>query len=142
MLNSRNYVLDKEVLNTGEQIAPDFDKNDPNLKTYYHQVPGARTHMPDGAEIIFRGGQFSTANKDVQTFLDKIADRQGSMVYTKPIKGINKEVALAAEEAARPAAEAGKVLDGQGVTEVSPEVKIAVENNAKSVGRAPAVTGR
>lgn len=108
MLSSANYVRDEKVLNTGEQIAPDTNFKDPNVKVYYHQSKGARTHMPDGAEIIFMGGQFSTANPDIIAYLDKIADKRGTMVYTKDPRNIIQEMAQVAEDAAAPAGDADK----------------------------------
>lgn len=54
-----------------------------NGKTYYHRVPGARTHMADGTEIVFAGGFFATEDPAVQEFLDAIADRPASGVFTQ-----------------------------------------------------------
>lgn len=110
MLNSANYVLsDRDekgvhlTLNSGESILPDADMKDPEVKVYYHQVPGAITHMSDGVQIQFLGGQFATKNADVKAYLDKIADKRGSMVFTKKTVGVTYETALAASDAARPA---------------------------------------
>jgi len=84
MLNSRNYQSDSGVLNSGEEIVSSLEElNDPNAKTYYHQVKGAVTHLPDGAQITFSGGMFVTANPEIQAYLDKVANKRGSMVYTK-----------------------------------------------------------
>lgn len=84
MLNSRNYQSDANILNSGEEIVTSIEElNDPNAKTYHHYVKNSVTHLPDGAQITFRGGVFVTANPEIQAFLDKIADKRGSMVFTK-----------------------------------------------------------
>lgn len=51
--------------------------------TYYHMVPGARFVMPDGLEVRFMGGQFTTQDKEIITELDKVVNRATSMIYTK-----------------------------------------------------------
>ena len=51
-------------------------------KTYYHRVPGARTHLPDGREIVFLGGMFSTTDPDIIAELDRVADQTTSMIFT------------------------------------------------------------
>lgn len=119
MLNSANYMSDKEVINSGEVIAPEANLKDPNVKVYYHQVPGAKTHMPDGAEIQFTGGQFATANDEIKAFLDKIADRRGSMVFTKKTVGVNPDHAIAATSAAAPAGDSKEEL---GSTKVDTDI--------------------
>ena len=111
MLNSRNYQSDSQVINSGESIAPEANLQDPNVKVYYHQVPGAITHMPDGAQIQFLGGQFASGNDEIKAFLDKIADKKGSMVFTKKTVGVNPDAALAASAAAAPAGDAKVTLD-------------------------------
>lgn len=70
----------------------------PVKKTYHHRVSGARFILPDGREICFAGGYFSTDQADIQAELDKIANVPASQVYTTaaPIKGM-EEGQLAAE---------------------------------------------
>ena len=51
-------------------------------KVYYHRVPGARTHMPDGLEIVFLGGMFATEDETIIAELDKIADKASSGIFT------------------------------------------------------------
>lgn len=114
MLNSQNYVKDANILRAGEVIAPDMNLSDPNVKVYYHQTKGARTHMPDGAEIIFAGGQYSTANPDIIKFLDGIANKQGTQVTTKVPPKVSDEVANAAQEAMEPAGNAASVIEHGG----------------------------
>lgn len=70
------------LLKSGE-VAPSVVK-DKNAKTYYHMIRGARFVMPDGLEVVFRGGMFTTNDKEIIAELDRVADRPASMVYTKP----------------------------------------------------------
>lgn len=105
MLNSQNYEADATILRPGEVIQADYDLGDPEVKTFYHQVPGAITHMPDGATIQFLGGQYSTKNADILRHLNAIADRPGSMVFTRSNKQIAAEIKQAAIEASLPVAD-------------------------------------
>ena len=109
MLNSSNYTLSESTLQSGVQLAPDLDLSDPEVKVYYHQVKGARTHLPDGMEINFLGGMYATKHPDVKEFLDKIADKRGSMVFTKSNEMIQKEIQLAQSDAKIPVADAKKI---------------------------------
>jgi hypothetical protein len=45
-------------------------------------IPGARFIMPDGLEIQFLGGQFTTADPEVIAELDKVANKSTSMIFT------------------------------------------------------------
>jgi hypothetical protein len=139
MLNSRNYVSDKEVLNAGETISPEVNLKDPNTKVYYHQVPGALTHMPDGAQIQFLGGQFATANTEIKAYLDKIADKKGSMVFTRKTVGVTLDHAIAATDAAKPSGDAGEVLQGKNLT-ASPEMIAKVESKPETPDILPGQT--
>lgn len=102
MLNTSNYTAQDGVLRSGEELAPDLDKlKDPSCKLYFHRVKGAITHMPDGAQISFRGGMFATTNKEIQAFLDKIANQPASQVFTDTkaelaMKKEQRDAALAA----------------------------------------------
>lgn len=98
MLNTSNYVSNDGVLRAGEELEPAQleDLKKPGCKVYYHRVPGAITHMPDGAQITFRGGMFATTNKDIQEYLDKIADKHQSQVFTKTADAMNAEIVQAA----------------------------------------------
>lgn len=127
MLNSQSYSSQEGVLNAGQQVAPEADLRKPGVKVYYHQAKGARTHLPDGAEIVFQGGQYATSNKEIQAHLDAIADRPGSMVYTKSAEHILEEVASAAEDAKAPAADANVAFHSK----PSKETKDAVIANQK-----------
>lgn len=86
MLNSANYTRDDGVLNVGETIDAEVDMSVPGMKVYYCSIANSVTHMPDGSTICFRGGQFATSNKDIQAFLDKIADKPTTPIYTKQDK--------------------------------------------------------
>jgi hypothetical protein len=83
------------VLKSGE-LAPSVPK-DKTAKSYYHMVRGARFVMPDGLEVVFRGGIFTTKDPEIIAELDKVADRPASMVYTK---NETAEAVLAAAKAA------------------------------------------
>ena len=109
MLTSANYVREEGVLNTGEEIAPEFDLKAPGVRVFRASVPNCRTHMPDGAEIRFYGGMFATANAEIISFLDKVANKRGSLIYTTAEDSLTQELAGASEDAARPAGDAGTV---------------------------------
>lgn len=135
MLNSRNYFRDANVINTGEEIAPEADLKDPETKIYYHQVKGARTHLSDGAEIVFRGGMFATANPEIKAFLDKIADKRGSMVFTKSVETAINELATAAADAA---AKSGDALTAIGTTADADLVKTVANLQTRVAGQVKA----
>lgn len=113
MLNSRNYAREDNVINIGEEIAPEVDLKSPKTRIYYHQVKGAITHMPDGAQITFRGGMYATQNEEVIKFLDKLADKRGTMIFTKKSSELTRDLELAAADARVPAGDAKAKL-GQG----------------------------
>jgi len=52
-------------------------------KSYFHMVKGAKFVMPDGLEVQFLGGVFTTADPEIMSELDKVANRPASMIYTK-----------------------------------------------------------
>ena len=94
------------VLRSGEQLHSDLTAlKSPDSKTYYHRVPGAKTHMPDGLEIQFLGGVFVTANPEIKAMLDKIADSPTSQVYTKTEVKLQLEAAdkMISDDAAKSA---------------------------------------
>lgn len=84
------------VLRTGEFAAS--SPKDKTAKTYYHMIRGARFVMPDGLEVIFRGGVFTTNDKDIIFELDRVADKPASMIYTK--KETAESILAAAKAAA------------------------------------------
>ena len=95
-----------QVLRSGEQLHSDLTAlKSPDSKTYYHRVPGAKTHMPDGLEIQFLGGVFITANPEIKAMLDKIADSPTSQVYTKTEVKLQLEAAdkMISDDAAKSA---------------------------------------
>jgi hypothetical protein len=85
---------------TAPQATPDVIKSKP-VKTYYHMVRGAKFIMPDGLEVQFLGGVFTTADTDIMTELDKVANRPASMIYTKTeaVEAVNALTAQAAADA-------------------------------------------
>ena len=133
MLSSANYVREEGVLNSGEEIAPEMDLKSPDVKIYYALVANSRTHMPDGAEIIFRGGQFATANPEIKAFLDKISDKRGSIIYTKSNTGLVQELANVAEDAASKASDASN-LGKQADSAMTAQVATALKTPQKAVG--------
>lgn len=72
-----------------------------DAKTFYHMVPGASFIMPDGLQIVFLGGQFVTADKDIIRELSAVADKSTSMIYTRKesVEVVNKLTATAAVDA-------------------------------------------
>lgn len=54
-----------------------------NGKTYFHRIPGARSVLPDGREIQFLGGQFSTSDPRIIAELDAVANSHTSMIFTE-----------------------------------------------------------
>lgn len=83
MINSQSQVT-PQVLRSGETLAtkPEALK-DPNARTFHHMVPGARFTMPDGLEIRFLGGHFTTADPDIIAELEKVANKPTSMIFTQ-----------------------------------------------------------
>lgn len=95
-----------QVLRSGEQVHSDLTAlKSPDSKTYYHRVPGAKTHMPDGLEIQFLGGMFVTSDPEIKAMLDKIADSPTSQVYTKAEVKLKLEAAdkMISDDAAKSA---------------------------------------
>lgn len=69
------------VLRSGEKTAMEIAGSDKSkIKTYYHQLPGARFIMPDGLELTFMGGMFATDRPEIIAELDKVVDRPASMI--------------------------------------------------------------
>lgn len=69
------------VLRSGEKTAMEIAGTDKSkVKTYYHQLPGARFIMPDGLELTFMGGMFATDHPEIISELEKVADRPASMI--------------------------------------------------------------
>lgn len=70
-----------------------------NTKTYYHQHAGASFFMPDGLQVRFLGGQFTTDDADIIRELDKIVNKPTSLVTSQPVSGSSR--VLSPEMAAR-----------------------------------------
>jgi hypothetical protein len=110
MLSSANYVREAGVQQSGQQYQSDLSPEvlkDQTTMIYEHAVKGAKIFMADGAELVFQGGLFVTRNPEIIRELNKIANKQGTMVTTntEAMAKLRKEVNKAAEDAARPAAE-------------------------------------
>ena len=71
------------------------------VKTYHHMVRGAKFVMPDGLEVQFLGGVFTTADPDIMRELDAVANKPASMIYTKAevVEAVKALTAAAAADA-------------------------------------------
>ena len=90
------------ILRSGESIGstPEALK-DPEAKTFYHSVPGAKFIMPDGLELVFFGGQLTTNDPEIIQQLSAVANKATSMIFTK-----REDTAVMSVQAARAAADA------------------------------------
>lgn len=78
------------VIRAGEKVATTASAlKDPNARTFRHMIPGARFIMPDGLELQFLGGTFTTSDPAIIAELSAVADKGTSMIFT------HKEVAEA-----------------------------------------------
>lgn len=99
-------LKDKTVIRAGEKVSTSpAAVKDPNAKTYYHSAQGARFIMPDGLEIHFMGGQFTTSDAAIMAELDLVANKPTSLIYTKAevvetLKAQAKQAALDAANTA------------------------------------------
>lgn len=83
MVSSAQTLNPNTVIRSGESVATSLKAlSDPNAKTYYHLASGARFIMPDGLEVSFLGGQFSTTDKQIIAELDKVVDKAASMIFS------------------------------------------------------------
>ncbi len=90
------------VLRSGEKTAMEIAGTDKSkVKTYYHQLPGARFIMPDGLELTFMGGMFATDHEEIIAELEKVADRPASMITRRAPGSLAALVAQNAEAAAQ-----------------------------------------
>lgn len=101
-------VLQNTVIRAGEKIAttPEALKSK-NGKTYRHMAPGAKFVMPDGLEIVFMGGQFTTDDPSIIAELDKVANKPATMIYTQA-EAVQAVAVLQKQAAADAADTAGK----------------------------------
>ena len=96
------------VIRSGESMGTSQEAlKDPNSKTYYHSVHGAKFIMPDGLELIFLGGQLTTNDPDVIHQLDAVANKTASLIFTKR-ENLNAVSELQRQAAASAADTAGK----------------------------------
>ena len=70
-------------------------------RSYFHMVKGAKFVMPDGLEVQFLGGVFTTADPDIMRELDAVANKPASMIYTKAevVEAVKALTAAAAADA-------------------------------------------
>lgn len=102
MINSQTEAQRAVVLRSGESLATtQAALKDKNAVTYYHMIPGARFIMPDGLEIKFLGGRFTTNDADIIAELNKVVDKPTSMIFSEPARA-----AAIAAQAAKLAADA------------------------------------
>jgi len=105
-VSSASTQQNAQVIRAGEKVATSPQAlKDPKAKTYKHMVSGARFVMPDGLEIQFLGGQFSTADPAIIAELDAVANKSASMIYTdmavvEAIKSQSKQAAADAADTA------------------------------------------
>lgn len=72
------------VLRSGQTLATTVEAvKNPNAKTYFHGSAGARFIMPDGLELCFLGGRFTTDDAEIIKELDKVANIPTSQIFTQ-----------------------------------------------------------
>lgn len=72
------------VLRSGERVATSVDAlSDPEAKTFFTMVPGCQFVMPDGLTLQFLGGRYVTNKPDEIAQLEAVANRAGSLIFTK-----------------------------------------------------------
>lgn len=104
VLNSAAQQPAQPILRSGESIlTTQASLKDPNAKTYFHMVPGSRFVMPDGLEVRFMGGRFTTNDPAIIRELDAVADKAASQIYTR--REAVDVIGAAAKQAAAEAAE-------------------------------------
>ncbi len=96
------------ILRSGERVATSVESlSDANSKTYFSMVKGSQFVMPNGLAIQFLGGRYVTNKPDEIAELDAVANRAGSLVFTK------SEAKIADEALAHKAAGETVGSDGQ-----------------------------
>ena len=99
IVSSAHNLQNAAVLRTGERIATtQAALTSKSGKTFYHMIPGAKFVMPDGLEIVFLGGRFTTDDPAIISELGKVADKSTSLIYTQlavkaAITGIQSQAA-------------------------------------------------
>jgi|LakMenEpi03Aug12_release.lakeMendotaPanAssembly.Ray.scaffolds.fasta_scaffold389110_2 hypothetical protein len=97
------------ILRSGESMGSTAEAlKDPNSKTYYHSVHGAKFIMPDGLELVFFGGQLTTNDPAIIQQLDAVANKTASLIFTKRenLAAVGQQAAQAAADAADTAGKA------------------------------------
>lgn len=96
------------VLRAGEKVATSAAAiKDPKAKTFRHMIPGAKFVMPDGLEVQFLGGSFTTSDPAIIAELSAVANKGTSMIYTQQEAAVAVQ-AMQTKAAADAADTAGK----------------------------------
>lgn len=96
------------VLRSGEKHATSLAALQASgVKTYYSLIKGCNFPMPSGLVLQFLGGIYSTVDPDEIRELDAVANRVGSLIYTRK-QAVVEDAALA-----KKAAEETLSSDGQ-----------------------------
>lgn len=101
-VNSSALKSAPQVLRTGERQASTAEAlKNPNSKTFFHRIPGAKFIMPDGLELQFLGGRIVTDDAAIIEELGKVANKSASMVFTEQasIAGAVAQETAAAKDA-------------------------------------------
>jgi len=86
------------ILRSGESQASTAEAlKNPDSKTFFHRVAGAKFIMPDGLALQFLGGRLVTDDADQIAELNKVANKSASMIFTEQA---NVAAVLNAEKAA------------------------------------------
>lgn len=108
-------VQPPQVIRSGERVATSVEAlADPAAKTFHAMVAGSNFVMPDGLTIQFLGGRYTTNKPEEIAELEKVANRSGSLIFTKA------EAKLADEALAKQAAADTISSDGTGKGELVP----------------------
>lgn len=96
------------VIRAGEKVATSAAAiKDPKAKTFRHMIPGAKFVMPDGLEVQFLGGSFTTSDPAIIAELSAVANKGTSMIYTQQEAAVAVQ-AMQTKAAADAADTAGK----------------------------------
>lgn len=94
------------LLRSGESVATSLAAlTSAGSKTYRHMVPGAKFHMPDGLELVFLGGTFTTSDPAIIDQLDRVANRPASQIFSTEAarNAVTQLQKLASDDAAKDA---------------------------------------
>lgn len=87
------------ILRSGEKHATSLEAlKAAGVRTYYSMVKGCNFPMPNGLVLQFLGGVYSTADPAEIAELDQVANRVGSLIYTRK-QAVEADAALAKQAA-------------------------------------------